>query len=85
MGVLEVVSLPGHEGHFQVASESKLTALCGVSLRKYLTGMYSLALSHDGLQMDGSALVGLPVEGQMVYSPHPERSLRTSPPRCGRT
>ena len=65
-GVLEVVSFPGHERYLEVTAEGKFSALSGVSFGKYLSGLHSLSLLYDGLEVDGCALVGLAVQGQTV-------------------
>ena len=42
-GVLIVVTLPGHERHFQVAAERELTLLGGVALGEDIALLHTLA------------------------------------------
>ena len=66
-GVLVVVSLPRHEGHFQVASESKFPVLCRITFGQHLALLDLVALADDWTESDGSALVGPAVVGEFVY------------------
>ena len=65
--VFVVVTLPRHEGNHQVPSERKLAALGGISLGEDLSGLYGIALAHYRLEGYGRALVGPPVDWEMVY------------------
>ena len=58
-GVLVVVTLPGHERHFQVASQGELAVLGGIALGKYVAGLHALTLVADRAKVDCGALVGL--------------------------
>ena len=42
--ILEVVTLPRHEGDHHVAAESKLAALCGIALAEHLAFLHLVAL-----------------------------------------
>jgi len=58
-GVLIVVTLPGHERHLEVAAQSQLAGLGGISLGEDVAGLDAQSLVADGTQVDGGRLVGL--------------------------
>ena len=65
-GVLEVVSLPRHEGDLHVLAERELAGLRGVTLHHDVALFDPHALRHDGLQIDAGALVRLGELGDVV-------------------
>ena len=65
-GILEVVSLPGHEGHLQVASQGEFAVLGGVTFGEDLSLDHLVALADDRGEVDGGTLVGLPVLRKLV-------------------
>ena len=64
--ILVVVTLPRHECHFKVASESKFSVLGSVSFGKYLTSHNLLSLPYDRLERNGCALVGPAIDRESV-------------------
>ena len=66
-GVLVVVTLPGHVGHQQVATQGDLTVLGGVAFREDVAGLHALSLLADGAQVDGHILVGAAELGNAVF------------------
>ena len=65
-GVLEVVTLPRHERHLQVAAQSQLAVLRRIAFGKDLSLHDLVARQYDGLQGDGSILVGTAVARKLV-------------------
>ena len=65
-GVLIVVTLPGHEGHLEVAAQGQLAVFGGVALGEDVALVHALAAVADGTQVDGGALVGLAELGNNV-------------------
>ena len=57
-GVLEVVALPGHEGHEQVLAQRQLAVVGGGALGDHVALVELLALDHPGLLVDAGVLVG---------------------------
>ncbi len=65
-GVLEVVALPGHEGHEEVLPEGQLAVVRGGPVGQHVVGRHPLALVDDHLLVDGRVLVRAPELGQGV-------------------
>ena len=65
--VLEVVTLPRHEGNHHVASQSKFAALCGVAFAEHLTLLDLVAFADDRTEVDGGAVVGALVFGEAIF------------------
>ena len=65
-GILEVVTLPGHERHLQVAAQGQLAVLRRVALGQDLSARHLLARQHDGLERDRRILVRTAVARQHV-------------------
>ena len=65
-GVLEVVTFPRHERHFQVTTQAEFTILGSISLTQDLTLLHLLSFEDDRLQVDTGALVGLHELGELV-------------------
>ena len=65
-GILEVVSLPGHEGHLQVAAQSQLAGLRRVTLGQNLTLGHMVAREHRRLERNRGVLVRAAVARQLV-------------------
>ena len=57
-GVLEVVALPAHEGHEQVAAERQLAVRGGGAVGQDVAGLDLVAHVHHRLLVDEGALVG---------------------------
>ncbi len=57
-GILEVVSLPGHEGHHHVAAQSEFAAFGTVTLTQGLAFLDLLAFQDHRLQVQAGVLVG---------------------------
>ena len=55
-GILEVVTLPGHERHFQVAAQGQLAVLRRVTLGQDLPLHDLVARQYGGLERDGGIL-----------------------------
>ncbi len=66
-GVLIVVTLPGHEGHLQVAAESELTLLGRITLGEDVALLHTLSLVADGTEVDSCTLVRATELGQFVF------------------
>ena len=58
-GVLVVVTLPRHEGHFEVAAQSQLAVLGRITFGENVAGFHTVALVADRTQVNRGALVGL--------------------------
>ena len=65
-GVLEVVTLPGHERHLEVAAQGQLAVLRRVAFGQNLPLRHLVARQHDGLQRHRGILVGATVARQRV-------------------
>ena len=57
-GVLEVVALPGHEGHEEVLAEGELAVVGGGTVGQDVAGVDLLAGFDDGPLVDAGVLVG---------------------------
>ena len=57
-GILEVVSLPGHEGHFHVPTQGQFTRLRGITFAEHVALFHLLAFQHNRFQVDAGILVG---------------------------
>ncbi len=55
--ILEVVALPGHKRHHQVAAQGQLAVLGGITLRQHIALLHLLAFHHDGAHIDTGVLV----------------------------
>ena len=66
--VLEVVSFPRHEGHFQVATQCQFTALGGIAFAKDLAFFDFVAFLDDGAQIDRGGVVGALIAGKFVFA-----------------
>ena len=64
--VLEIVSLPRHVGHFQVAAERQLAALRRVAFGQDLPLRHAVARQHDRFEGNRRILVGTAVARQLV-------------------
>ena len=73
--ILEVVTLPGHERHLEVAAQGQLAVLRRVAFGQNLSLGHLLARQHDGPQRHRGVLVGTTVTRQRV-----SRHLRSE--RC---
>ncbi len=65
-GILEVVSLPWHEGHHEIAADGQLSVLGTVAFAERLPRGHLFALADDGAQVHAGALVGLHELGELV-------------------
>ena len=65
-GILEVVPLPGHERHFQVAAQGQLAVLRRVTLGQDLPLHDLVARQYGGLERDGGILVRTAVTRKFV-------------------
>ena len=65
--VLIVVTLPGHERHFEVAAEGELAVFGGVAFGEDVAGLHALALLANRAKVDSGALVGLAPFGNTVF------------------
>src|SRR5207302_3137905 len=66
-GVLEVVALPGHEGHQQVLAQGQLSVVGGGAVGQDLAALDLLALVDQGLLVYAGVLVGAAELGQAVH------------------
>ena len=67
-GVLEVVTLPWHEGHLHVLAEGEFAFLRGVTFHEDLASLHLLSFRHHGLQIHARALVGPGKLGEVVHA-----------------
>src|SRR6185312_4123191 len=65
--ILEVVTFPGHERHFQVTSQGHFTSLYSISFCKEVTFLDSLSLLYSRFQVDTGFLVCFNELGELVY------------------
>ena len=65
-GILEVVTLPRHERHFQVAPQRQLAALRRITFGHDLPFGHFIALANQGFQGHRRALIGLTIARQTI-------------------
>src|SRR5690349_11094436 len=70
--ILEVVTFPWHECHFQVLTEGELTILRCITFSKEITTLHLLSFFHSRFQVDTGFLVCLdelrePVNSQVIF------------------
>ena len=65
-GVLEIVTLPRHESHFQVASQCQLAFLRRIAFGQDLALGYLLTLADDRFEGDRRILVGFAVTRKVI-------------------
>ena len=65
-GILVVVTLPRHKCYHQVAAESKLSVLAGITFGENLSLDNLVTLAYDRLEEYGCALVGPAVDRKLV-------------------
>ncbi len=65
-GILEIVSLPGHERHFQVTTQGQFAILHGISFGQEIAFLDLLAFPDGRLQVDTGFLVGFDELGQLI-------------------
>ena len=65
-GVLEVVAVPGHEGHQQVLAQGQLAHAGGGAVGEHIAGRHPVALAHLRALVHAGVLVGALVLHQVV-------------------
>src|SRR5690606_29949761 len=73
--ILEVVTLPWHECHFQILSECEFAILSCITFSEEVALLHLLSFLHGRLQVDAGLLVCLdefckPVDPEIVFEAH---------------